>query len=63
MSDLSSNETREAEYLLGLFGPSHLEYELLRKPDDGQPTLLEMTKAALRNLRKSPDGFFLLLEG
>lgn len=53
--------------LLGLFGRSHLPYEIDRLNDPvlaaATPTLAEMTAAALRNLGKAPEGFFLLVEG
>ncbi|KAB0791567.1 hypothetical protein PPYR_03367 [Photinus pyralis] len=55
--------TEEADYLLGLFAPSHLPYELSRKrnyPD--VPSLSDMTRAALKVLRKEPKGFALMVE-
>jgi alkaline phosphatase len=49
--------------LLGLFASGHLDYVLDRAADTTQPTLAEMTLAALRFLDASPAGFFLLVEG
>jgi len=50
--------------ILGLFGPSHLEYEADRpRIAPGQPSLSEMTHAAIEVLSKNPKGFFLMVEG
>ena len=48
--------------VLGLFGPSHLPYEIDRDPEE-VPSLAEMTRAALELLADDPDGFFLMVEG
>lgn len=51
-------------YLLGLFEPSHVQYEADRANDPaGEPSLTEMTDKALRVLMKDPKGFFLHVEG
>lgn len=50
-----------APRLLGLFTPGHMAYEGERPAE--QPSLAEMTRAALRTLRSNPEGFFLLVEG
>jgi len=47
--------------VLGLFTGSHMHYELDR-PDD-EPTLAEMTRAALAVLDRHPGGFVLQVEG
>ncbi len=47
--------------LLGLFAPSHVPFELDRKP--GVPTLTQMTRVALDRLAKAPNGFVLQVEG
>lgn len=47
--------------LLGLFTNSHLSFALDRP--DTEPTLAEMTRAALDRLSKSPNGFVLQIEG
>ncbi len=51
--------------LLGLFEPSHMQYEHDRSLDPaGEPSLSEMTRTAVRILEQSGDrGFFLMVEG
>ncbi|ERL84010.1 hypothetical protein D910_01329 [Dendroctonus ponderosae] len=57
------NVKENTEYLLGLFQPDHLNYNLERDPQT-QPSLEEMTEAALRVLDKpGSSGYFLLVEG
>ncbi len=52
------------DYLLGLFEPSHVQYEADKAKDGaGEPTLTEMTDKALRMLMKDHKGFFLHVEG
>jgi alkaline phosphatase len=46
--------------LLGLFAASHMSYELDRP--DSEPSLTDMTAAALERLDDDPDGFFLMVE-
>jgi alkaline phosphatase len=46
--------------LLGLFSGSHMNYEADRPPE--QPSLSEMTAAALDRLQQDEDGFFLMVE-
>lgn len=49
--------------VLGLFGPSHMAYEIDRAADPaGEPSLAEMTAAAIGRLRQSPNGFVLMVE-
>jgi len=49
--------------VLGLFEPSHMQYELDRKKDPGgEPSLTEMTEKAIRILERSPKGYFLMIE-
>jgi len=47
--------------LIGLFAQEKMSYSLDRP--DHEPTLAEMTSAALHRLKGSPDGFALLVEG
>ena len=48
----------------GLFEPSHMQYELDREQDAaGEPSLEEMTRAAITRLTQSPEGFVLMVEG
>lgn len=51
--------------VLGLFEPSHMQYEIDRKaaPAPGEPSLAELTRAAILRLSRDPDGFILLVEG
>lgn len=50
-------------YLLGLFEPSHMEYEADRLADAaGEPSLTEMTREAIAILRRSASGFYLHVE-
>lgn len=50
--------------VLGLFEPSHMQYELDRAGDTlGEPSLVEMTAAAITRLSRDPDGFVLMVEG
>ncbi len=45
--------------ILGLFESSHMEYEVDR---DSDPSILEMTTAALNNIQNNPEGYFLFIE-
>lgn len=49
--------------LVGIFANDHLDFTIARPANAGEPTLLEMSKAALDRLDRSPDGFFLMIEG
>lgn len=50
--------------LLGLFERSHMEFEHDRPTDKGgEPTLAEMTRAAIARLQRGPNGYVLLVEG
>jgi len=54
------SETR----VLGLFEASHMQFELDRADDDmGEPSLADMTRAAITRLSRDEDGFVLLVEG
>ncbi|MBT8142224.1 MAG: alkaline phosphatase [Gammaproteobacteria bacterium] len=49
--------------ILGLFEPSHMQYEADRGEDaSGEPSIADMTGFAIKHL-SSEDGFFLLVEG
>jgi len=49
--------------VLGLFEPSHMQYEADRGGDAaGEPSLAEMTAFAVRKLQRNPRGFFLMVE-
>ena len=50
--------------VLGLFEPSHMQYELDRADDTaGEPSIEEMTRAAITRLSQNEDGFILMVEG
>ena len=49
--------------LLGLFTPSHMSYMLDRKAGTSEPTLTEMTAAALDHLGQARKGYYLMVEG
>lgn len=50
--------------VLGLFEPSHMQFELDRAGDPaGEPSIEEMTRAAITRLSQDEDGFVLLVEG
>lgn len=64
--ELAATDFGKIDRLLGLFAMSHMDYELDREtvPKLGsQPSLADMTQAALSILEKSPKGFFLMIEG
>lgn len=64
--ELKSIDPRKNDRLLGLFAMSHMDYELDREnvPKLGsQPSLADMTQAALSILEKNPKGFFVMIEG
>ena len=50
--------------LLGLFAPSHMQFEHDRPRDRaGEPSLADMTRAAITRLARNPHGYVLLVEG
>ncbi|XP_069116121.1 alkaline phosphatase-like [Argopecten irradians] len=54
----------KTDFLLGLFEPSHMQYDLDRdNGPQGEPSLAAMTQKAIRMLQKDTNGFFLLVEG
>lgn len=52
----------KTDYVLGLFENDHLQYNL-DADHETEPTLAEMTEAAINILSKNPKGFFLFVEG
>lgn len=48
--------------VLGLFEPSHMQFEADRDPAM-EPSLAEMTRFAIERLQQAPNGFFLTVEG
>jgi alkaline phosphatase len=63
--DLTQFTPNSKNKLIGLFRDSHCSYEIDRQiKNDTEPMLAEMTKMAIEVLkRKSPKGFFLMVEG
>ena len=50
--------------ILGLFEESHMEYEFDRPNDVGaEPSIAEMTEAAITRLSQNEDGYILMVEG
>lgn len=48
--------------VLGLFSPSHMTYMVEREDDSSEPTLTEMTAAAIGRLAGDPEGYYLMVE-
>ncbi len=54
----------KAKHVLGLFNQSHMQYETDRAKDSaGEPSLAEMTTAAIDMLSSDADGYLLMVEG
>lgn len=54
----------DADHVLALFEPSHMQYESDRSTDAaGEPSLAEMTAKAIEILSQNPNGFYLFIEG
>lgn len=49
--------------VLGMFAKEHMAYVRDRAQDTTEPTLAEMSLAALELLDQDPDGFFVMIEG
>ncbi|KAK7097558.1 alkaline phosphatase, tissue-nonspecific isozyme-like isoform X1 [Littorina saxatilis] len=62
---LDAIDVNKTDYLLGLFNQGHMSFELNRNMTGviTEPSLAEMTTAAIRILSKDDNGFFLLVEG
>ncbi len=57
-------DAKKTKHLLGLFEPSHLQFEHDRPKDSaGEPSLSEMTAKAIDVLSNNKKGFFLMVEG
>ena len=62
-SDFSNLKVTPGMQLLGLFEPSHMQFDADRGRDPGQePSLKDMTLKALELVENDPDGYFLLIE-
>lgn len=63
-AELDSAAAAGASRLFGLFAPSHMSYVLDRERTVSQePSLPQMTRAAISVLSRNPNGFFLMVEG
>ncbi len=50
--------------VMGLFEPSHMQFDLDRSEDEaGEPSIAEMTEAAITRLSQNDNGFVLMVEG
>jgi alkaline phosphatase len=55
---------KTTKHLIGLFEPSHMQYEQDRSNDTaGEPSLAEMTDKAIDILSNNKEGYFLMVEG
>lgn len=61
VTDASSLESVGATPLLGLFTDSHMNFEEDRT--DSEPSLAQMTEAAITRLKDNEEGFYLMVEG
>ena len=61
---LKSIDLSATDHLLGLFEPSHMQYELDRHEDKaGEPSLVDMTRIAIDMLQKKEQPYLLMVEG
>lgn len=57
-------DPKKTKHLLGLFEPSHMQYDVNRKDDKaGEPSLSEMTSKAIDILSTNKKGYVLMVEG
>ncbi|MBV7316572.1 alkaline phosphatase [Shewanella sp. NIFS-20-20] len=62
-SGFDAIDSSTTDHLLGLFNPSHMQYEIDRANDrGGEPSLTEMTTKAIEILKKNPNGYLLIVE-
>ena len=62
LTQLMAAETASARQVLGLFEPSHMQFEVDRA-EDAEPSLADMTEFALKRLMGQGPGYFLMVEG
>lgn len=61
---LAAVDARRTRRLLGLFNPTHMEYDHDRRQSGvDEPSLAQMTATAIRVLDREPKGYFLMVEG
>ena len=64
--ELADIDYDNIDQVMGLFANNHMSYNAIRnKESDGEPSLTEMTKAAIRILdnNRNDNGFVLMVEG
>ncbi|MBW2712669.1 MAG: alkaline phosphatase [Deltaproteobacteria bacterium] len=62
--DLAALDLAEVQHLLGLFSVSNMEYAHRRETEAAEePSLPQMTQAALQILERNERGYFLMVEG
>ncbi|MEM9233434.1 MAG: alkaline phosphatase, partial [Pseudomonadota bacterium] len=62
--DFDALDPADDGQVLGLFEPSHMQYEADRSEDEaGEPSIAEMTGFAIDKLSRNGEPFFLLVEG
>lgn len=61
--ELAELDLANVDHVLGLFAEDHLSHHELRGKTPDQPSLTEMTEAAIKILSKNPKGFLLFVEG
>lgn len=60
-NDLINLNVKETEYVLGLFAPGHMDFNL--EANEKQPKLIEMVESAIQILQNNNNGFYLFVEG
>nr|XP_027198619.1 alkaline phosphatase-like [Dermatophagoides pteronyssinus] len=63
--ELLATDYNKIDYLFGSFSSSHMKFhkELKNDSSETEPTITEMTEAAVKILKKNQKGFLLLVEG
>lgn len=62
--ELAALDPKSNAQVLGLFSPDHMAYDFERdKTAAGEPSLAEMTKAAIRRVSQNANGYVLMVEG
>ena len=63
-TQLAALDPAKSEHVLGLFAYSNLDFDVDRRQHPGtQPSLAEMTRAAIKLLQQRGQGYFLVVEG
>ncbi|ELU03915.1 hypothetical protein CAPTEDRAFT_122379, partial [Capitella teleta] len=63
-SEFDAVDPENTEFLLGLFEPSHMKFEVDRANDTwGEPSISQMVDKAIQILKRGPKGYVLVVEG